>query len=114
MYTLKLVSTIKPQKQYFEFPNIKVAGGSWKSIDTSNEEFNGRGFIITDEEVIDSELCKPSIFTPDILLDEPEDGKIVNVVIGMDGDGRVIHTLAINDGDYEGYIMQEGKTIDRL
>lgn len=114
MYTLKLVSTIRAEKLFYEFPNIKVAGGSWKAVDLSNEEFNGRAFIITDEEVVDKEICKPSIYLPDIFLDEPEDDKIVNVVIGMDENGRVLHTIAINDGGYEGYIMQEGKTIDRL
>jgi hypothetical protein len=114
MYTLKLVSTIRAEKLFYEFPNIKVTGGSWKAVDTSNEEFNGRAFIVTDEEFADKGLCKPNVFMPDIFLDEPEDGKITNIVIGMDDNGLKLHTLVINDGGYEGYIMQYGKTIDRL
>ena len=115
MYTLKLISTERAEKTFYEFPCIKVTAGAWQAVDVSNSEnFNGRAFIITDEEVVDKTITKPNTYMPDIFLDDPEDNKIVNVVIGMDADGHVLHTIAINDGGYEGYIMQDGKTIDRL
>lgn len=112
MLVLKLVSTISAQKEYFEFPRITVGVGSWEK--PTDDIFEGRAFIVTDAETIDENLCKPNIYIPDIFLDEPEEGEIVNIVIGKDTDGHILHTIAIADGGYEGYIMQDGKTIDRL
>lgn len=112
MLVVKLISTISPVKEYFEFPRITVACGAWKECNAG--EHNGRAFFVTDEEVTDKELCKPNIYFPDLILDTPEDDKIVNILVGRDENNVPIKTIAIGDGLYSGFIMQDGKTIDRL
>jgi hypothetical protein len=114
MLVVKLVSTTSPRKEYFEFPRVTVASGAWKEV--TDGSFNGRAFVITDQEVIDETLCKPNVYIPDVIMSDkkPTDGDIVNVVVGRESNGAPLVTIAIGDGDYEGYVMQDGRTVDRL
>ena len=107
---VKLVSEISCKKYYYEFGSLRVGAGIWVK-----DEATG-GFMISDEESIDPELnVTPTIIFPTYILRDitPDDGKIVNYFIGRNGSGEDI-SFAWGDGEYRGYLMENGKTIDSL